>query len=143
MQKYSYNFSDWENGYVSENAPPDSLLDAFPSPIKRSQYSPKWGKYSKSAEKGVHTRNHKRHLQNKEIFLREIWPVIENIIDDDSLFTIGFQLQSAEIINKSGFIYFRKGDRGSWLGKNDLRINEAKAMGCEELSAEEYFKIFP
>jgi len=128
--KYTYTFYDWDERQIPENAPPESLLDTFPQPLRYRVYRPAWGKGGKSAEKSVATRNKNIHAKNEELFTREVLPELLMLLDSKSLFSIGRALKNKPCLNLSGYHPYTLGEKCSWLHFSDPLVSDALAMGA-------------
>lgn len=140
---YHYTFSDWQGGYVPEDAPPAEMLDNMPKPLPMKGYNPAWGKYSKSARKAAYTRDAKRRKENKETFRALVLPAIVDKLDAFSLHDAGITLRDAELIERSGYVFYSKGDRGQWFAPDDPHIEQAVALGAKPLPAESALSFYP
>jgi hypothetical protein len=133
--KYHFTFACWETGYLRPDAPPQDILDTLPAPIKSRGYHPAWGKYSESARKATYTRDHKRHLQNRELFAREVLPVVLPLLNHDSLHDIGVFLRRADLIEKGGKRLWVAGNRSQWIATGHPDEARAAAIGAAPLTA--------
>jgi hypothetical protein len=97
-------------------------------------YSPAWGKYSESARKAAATRDHKRHLQNVEIFEREVLPRVLPLLDNESLHNAGLLLRRADLIERGGKRLWTTGSRSAWIDTGHPDEARAAAMGASPLS---------
>lgn len=141
--KYAFDFSSWESQDWTGNAPPDSVLESLPQPLKYRQYRPAWGKGGPSAEKANGTRNRGIRDKNRELFRREVLPVLVDSLDSESLLSIGLELRDPDLIDRSGFRFYRVPDgRGQWLAASDSRIPQALAMGAAPIAPAEYFALY-
>jgi hypothetical protein len=137
MKTYTYRFSDWSEGYIPEDAPPDSILDNLPKPPKFRAYRPAWGKGSKSAEKAIQTRNQKTHLAAIEQFRREVLPIVRPLMDAQSLFETGLEIRDADLIDASGFRYWHNPETccGAWLANGDAKEPLAAEKGASPVTS--------
>lgn len=106
------------------------MCNQFPLPEPCRGYRPSWGNYSEAAKKAAATRNHKRHLKNKETFRTEILPIIEARLDPESLLSAGLDFDRPDLLKRSGFRKWVLGERHSWIFPGDPKEEKAREMGA-------------
>ncbi len=142
MNKYNFGFSEWENGW--QNDLPDNIFDKLTPPEKFVHYRPSWGNYSESARKAYCTRNFKRSERNKDLFLREVLPVIKCIMHEKALFETAIALKSEELMREAGFRFWYSECKkaGAWIKIGDtIREGRARELGAKPFSHSQAFNI--
>lgn len=135
--KHTYTCDDWCSGRPPESAELVAILKELPEPAKLHRYAPAWGKGSRTAEKAIASRNHNIYARNLCLFEREVLPTIVDHLDDESLKHIALELRLPRLLERSGFVYFTDGTRGSLLAADDLRIADVLDIpGVAAVSAE-------
>lgn len=99
-------------------------------------YTPSWSKYSEGGKKAAATRNYKKHVQNMELFLREVLPVILPLIDSDSKHEIGVCFMLPDLLAAGNRSLWQKGDKSSWIMNGDAAEAKALEIGAEKLTIE-------
>ena len=137
--KYDFTFSDWERRDFS--VLPPEISDILKNPEPYRPYRPAWGKYSTSAEKASITKARKSHERNKEVYFREVFPIVRGIMTESALFDTAIALRSAEIMALTPFRYWTNGSAGAWIRVNDPRENTAESFGAKPIPHENAFSV--
>ena len=114
---------------------PDDIMCKLPPPC---------GKASRAGEKSATTRNSKRHERNKELFLREVLPLIRGKMEDAPLFETAKILRNIALLDESGFRYWFSDEKkaGIWIHRGEAeKETKAKELGAEPVQHSRAFEL--
>jgi len=108
--------------------------DWYPGvPRRPDNYRPgatPWGKDPAKGQATKRNRSKKAHDTNVEFFNREVFPLIAGKVDKDELFRIYNVTGNLDALRKSEYRLWKKGDKQSWLPKEDPKEAQAIEMGA-------------
>ena len=141
-KKYNFGFSDWENR--RQNDLPDSIFGKLTPPEIYRAYRPDWGKASERGERASTTRNANRHKRNKELFTREVLPLIVGKMGKVQKFETALVLQNCELLEESGFRFWFSTEKkaGTWIHRDEKeKESRAVELGAEPVPHSQAFEI--